>query len=73
MKRGDIVEVCFLDHCQNAKEPLEFVAWGRVVRINKKSIALQTWGHPDNLECDTQTEGYCLIKSCFTKSVRVLH
>ena len=31
MKLGDIVEIRFLDHVQNAKDPMEFKVWGAYI------------------------------------------
>ena len=64
MRIGDIIEVTFWDHAQNSKLPLLFKAWGRLIDKSKAHIAIQTWGHPENLECDSQTEGYAIVKSC---------
>ena len=69
MRKGDIVQIRFLDHAQNVKEALEFVVWGRVCNISKTTIAIQTWAYPDSLECSNQTEGYAIAKKLILESV----
>ena len=67
MKRGDIVELTFLDHVQNAEEPMEFLLYGVISKLCKKYIVVQVWAHPD-LDVDGNTELYTIVRSCVTKS-----
>jgi hypothetical protein len=44
-KVGDIVEVEFLDHVEDASEPYLFKVWGRIDKINKDSYSILSWAH----------------------------
>lgn len=44
LRRGQIVEVHFLDHCMgNATEPMPFVVYGRVAQIGIDSLTIAGW------------------------------
>jgi len=43
LRRGQLVEVEFLDHCENASTPLRFVVYGRLSSITKEAIAVDSW------------------------------
>tara|TARA_R100000750_G_scaffold13798_1_gene8902 strand:+ start:1311 stop:1529 length:219 start_codon:yes stop_codon:yes gene_type:complete len=64
MKLGNTVQVEFWDHCKGATEPMRFYVWGRVSKINKHYVVIQTWANTDNLENDHNVETFCLLRSC---------
>lgn len=71
-RKGMLVEVRFLDHSQNSEEALEFVVWGRVCKVERKHIVVQTWAHPDNLSNDNQTEFYDIIRACIISACELV-
>ena len=72
MKLGDIIQVEFLDHCSNDTEPMLFLAWGRLSKIDKKYIVIQTWAKTDIKETNPNNECFCIIRSCIVKPIQVL-
>jgi hypothetical protein len=42
VRKGDIVEITFLDHAKGGTH-IEFTTWGRVVSQNKTSIVIGNW------------------------------
>ena len=72
MKLGDVVEIRFLDHVSNQCEPMEFKVWGRLSKIDKQYLVVQSWAHPDTTDSDDNTEEFCIVKSTLTSPVRVL-
>ena len=61
MKRGDIVEITFLDHSEGV-ELRTFQAYGRVIRKRKDAITIQSWGDVATLEPDDSTQEYTIAK-----------
>lgn len=60
-----VVEVRFLDHIQNAQEPLTCTMWGRVVVVKPKHIVVRAWEAVDN------NDDYTLLTSAI-ESIREL-
>ena len=46
LRRGQIVEVTFLDHVEGGGVPLEFIVFGRVLSIDKTSLTVASWTYP---------------------------
>ncbi len=47
IRRGQLVEVSFLDHCEGGGAPLEFTVWGEVLSIDKVSLTIASWVYSD--------------------------
>lgn len=67
-KPGEVVQVVFLDHCENHPEPIEATVYGKVIASSLLSLTVGCW--------ETSVEGmentrYTLIRSCI-KSMHVL-
>ena len=43
LRRGQIVEVAFLDHCEGGGKPVEFVVFGRLLSIDETSLTIAAW------------------------------
>lgn len=67
-KKGQIVEILFYDHSSRASGPLKFKVWGRVTKVDKLDINVQSWGHPEGVEEDNQTEEFNIIRSCIIRA-----
>jgi len=70
MKKGNIVRIVFDDHCAHSEEAAEVLPCeviGRVVAFDRKQIILRTWGCPDNLIYDINSDGYTILRSAITK------
>lgn len=62
-KKGDVVEVTFLDHAEDSRDVLPFQVWGRVVRRSKDSLTIGVWLHRDAPGCrDSNTRTFTLVK-----------
>ena len=76
IKKGDIVQIRFLDHVEDGDKPLDFIVWGRIDRVYKKSIRVVTWAHAKArnpakfAECTEKT--FTIVKSTVTE-LKVLH
>tara|TARA_Y100000034_G_C6651081_1_gene284966 strand:+ start:116 stop:343 length:228 start_codon:yes stop_codon:yes gene_type:complete len=46
-KKGKIVSVLFRDHVEDASEPMDFVLYGRVGKVGRDYICIDSWGHAD--------------------------
>lgn len=54
VKKGDIVRVRFWDHASGQK-PMEFYCFGRVSRVTKLSIVLETWAFVNQRKAKAET------------------
>jgi len=43
LRRGQIVEVEFLDHARNISKPIKFIAYGRLASITRTAICVDDW------------------------------
>jgi len=43
VQKGDLVEIRFLDHCEDGDDAMEFIVWGRVEKCTKSSILVHSW------------------------------
>lgn len=48
IRRGQIVQVVFLDHCEGGGVPLEFVVFGRLLSIDKTSLTVAGWTYANH-------------------------
>lgn len=46
-KVGDIVECQFLDHVEDGGDPLEFIVWGRLVKVTRRHYEIVSWAYAD--------------------------
>jgi len=66
--RGSIVEVHFLDHVENGDKPYEFVVYGRVAHVDRRSITVECWTYSDTRERDkSNVTKYVILKSAITR------
>ena len=47
LRKGQIVEVRFLDHVENAAKPIAFVVFGELTAISPKAITVASWSYED--------------------------
>jgi hypothetical protein len=50
VKKGELVEVSFLDHVEDGDEAIEFTVWGRVDRTTRNSILIMAWAFASEVE-----------------------
>lgn len=72
VRRGDVVEISFLDHAEHAPDgdnsSLEFLVFGRVVEADRWKIQLETWCYADaRLPYDGNVVRYTLIRGAIRK------
>jgi hypothetical protein len=76
VKRGDLVEVRFLDHCKHEGKahgvtgPLPCIVFGRIKVVNTKYIHVVVW---EIMDSDAQfgQEGYSILRSAITRIRRL--
>ena len=77
LRKGDIVEITFLDHAENSDDALEFIVYGRVMDITRYAYKIGQWiyakeldrasnGNPDNEDYKT------IVKTAITKKRRLV-
>ena len=66
-RKNQIVAVEFLDHVEDGEEPLHFVIYGRIAKVDKKSIVIVSWCYLDpNLPLDSNNKYHTILKSAIT-------
>lgn len=50
IKKGDIVQVTFLDHAENADKAMLFEAIGRVTKITRQEYVLHFWSYVKDID-----------------------
>ena len=68
VKLNNIIEIQFLDHVEDGNSPIEFIVWGRVTKITKLAITVQSWSYADEKETDeNNTKIFTILKNAITK------
>lgn len=71
VKKGNVVQVNFLDHVEDGEEELRFIVWGRVDMVTKRCLRIVSWAHEDPcsapLDCEKGTEKtFTIVRSAIT-------
>ena len=69
-KVGSIVEITFLDHCQDGPDAVECTVWGKVRAITRRAYTIQTWETKDD-DDEYNRSAFNIVKSAI-KNVRTL-
>lgn len=75
LTRGDIVEIRFLDHCEDGEDAIAFIVWGRVRKVTRTSYVVESWAYADPSEddgADCNRKVWSIVRRAVT-SVTVLH
>lgn len=62
---GDIVRVVFLDHVEDSDKPLEFEAFGRILKQNATATTIGSWlftTETNEIE-DGNIKTWCIVNS----------
>ena len=62
---GDIVEILFLDHVEDEHEPYPFLVYGRVAKLSKTAVTVESWANVDKPAPpgDPNAKSFTIIKS----------
>ncbi len=47
LRRGQVVAIEFLDHCEGGSTPIEFVVFGRLAAVKPQSLTVAAWTYAD--------------------------
>jgi hypothetical protein len=68
LKRGDVVEIHFLDHVEGGDRPYEFAVFGRVGTVDKLSVTVESWAWVDAKERDTSNLcRFVIVRAAITR------
>jgi hypothetical protein len=66
--KGSTVEVHFLDHTEDDRKAYEFVVYGRISHVDRRSITVDCWAYVEPKEKDRQNvTHYTILKSAITR------
>ena len=68
-RKGTIMAVTFDDHCKDGSAPITFTVFGRVSKVSKEFVCLDTWAYADtNVPYDDNVERYTILRKTITKA-----
>ena len=63
-KPGQRVAITFLDHCEGSTKPIRFCVFGKVAKVGKESIAVNSWAYPNkDHKGDGNEATFCIVTS----------
>ena len=79
-RKGQILEVVFLDHCTGATtDPVEFVVYGRLAHQTKDALTVAAWDyHPARKETagnltDSNRTTFVIMRSAIKSVRKMIH
>ena len=75
LRRGQIVAVTFLDHCQGGRDPLQFVVYGRLAAITATCVTIIGWQYAEkskSLAIDQNSTSWNIVRSAISKITRLV-
>ena len=72
LKKGDLVQIEFLDHCEDGDDAMRFYVWGRISRITRHAITVTCWDFVNPDDAFTSAEGTVKSFSIVKKAMKRL-
>ena len=64
ISNGDIVAIRFLDHAEDATDPIEFWVYGEIAKVTRKHYAIDSWAYADPKEKhDDNEKRFVIVRS----------
>ena len=73
LRRGQIVEVTFLDHVEGGGVPLEFTVFGRLLTIDRTSLTIGSWIYADRRQKQDPRDRNIASFTILRSTVKSLH
>ena len=68
LRKGQIVAVEFLDHCEGADAPIPFAVYGYLVSASRKSLTIDSWRYLDPVKpYDDNVKRFTIVRSAITR------
>ena len=68
LRKGQIVEVEFLDHVEGGSVPLAFVLYGRVAAITREAVVIDSWCYASSTErYDPNVNRHTIVRSAIKR------
>ena len=73
-RKGQVVEVEFLDHVEDSSTPLLFTLYGRIVKVDRKYLVVESWSYTDRDgdDGDTNVKTWTIVRSTITQAWRLV-
>lgn len=74
LQPGDEVRLRFWDHMEDADEPMECFAWGRIHKVTRWYVTLDAWAPAkteDREETHNALKTFAILRKCITEVVRL--
>ena len=70
-RKGDLVQVTFLDHVEDSDKDqhFTFVVWGRVRSVTKSAITVECWAYPDPAHTEGDDDRFNVKRFTILKAV----
>ena len=71
LKPGDLVQIEFLDHCEDGDDAMRFYVWGRISRITRHAVTVTCWDFVNPEDAHTAAAGtiksFSIVKTAMQK------
>ena len=74
LRRGQIVAVTFLDHCEGGSLPLAFTVYGRLAAVTETCLTIIGWEYAEKTKrfaVDRNTTPWNILRSCISQIVHL--
>lgn len=71
VRKGDIVAIEFVDHVSGDDNPYDFVVYGRVARVARASISVDSWDYVKDAPLDDNITRHTIVRAAITKVTKL--
>lgn len=75
LRTGDECRIVFDDHVEDSDTPLRFIVWGRVRKVGRSSITVDSWAfeNPDDENnTDHNVKRFTIVKRAIVSADRMV-
>ncbi len=65
-RRGWVVAITFDDHAEDSDEPVSCILYGRVTKVHRRYVVVESWANPDPDAADDDIKQFTILKSTIT-------
>ena len=72
-RKGQVVSIRFLDHCEDGSKPIEFIVYGRIGKVCKNCVCVDSWEYANTKQpYDTNEKRFTILRSAVLEVKRLV-
>ena len=71
IRKGNIVAIEFIDHVNGDDNPYHFVVYGRIAKVAKTSISVDSWDYVEDAQLDENITRHTIVRAAITKITKL--